>query len=640
MTCAIETFSLTKYFPSTGTDRGWFSKQLQPLAAVDQVSIVIKSGELFGLLGPNGAGKTTLIKMLATLITPSAGTARINGHDLTAAEAVRSAITLMDGDSRSFFWRLSGRQNLEFFAALHHLPTAGLGARIREALQLVGLEEAAEVPVRTFSSGMKQRLAIARALLNQNPILLLDEPTRGLDPVATRSFHHLLREELAGRRGITVLLATHQLWEAEALCHRLAVMHQGRLQGCGSPSELRRDLGLTERWRLVMQNLTSNLKRRLKEAPLPLKITSQGDGQFCLEWDTDQAWGADDMVREVTREGGKILALAREQASMEAIFATLTQPGPDPAAIPGQEPGKSPRRQPAASPRTLRIKRSMANKLQETATAWRSWPGVAKAFLKRDFLEEWSYRLSFYLRLISIFFSVSMFYFLSRLFGPSVNPHLAPYGADYFSFVLLGIAFSRYFDVGLATFSDSLREAQTTGTLEAMFTSPTRLSLIIISSSLWSYVFASLQVMVYLGLGQALFQAHLGRFSITALLVIIALTLVCFSSLGIIAASFIMVYKRGDPLLWLFTTLSGLLSGVYYPVGILPGLLQTLAYVLPTTYVMEAVRLCFLQGASIWGMKRELTVLALFCLTLMPLSLLAFRLAVRRAKVDGSLTHY
>ncbi len=161
------------------------------------------------------------------------------------------------------------------------------------------------------------------------------------------------------------------------------------------------------------------------------------------------------------------------------------------------------------------------------------WPRVAGAFLKRDFLEKWSYQLALSLEILGIFFSMTMYYFLSKLFAATVNPYLKPYGTDYFSFVILGVAFYRYFDVGLSALSNRVREAQTTGTLEAMFASPTtQVPLIIIFSSLWSNFFASLELAVHLGLGKALFKAHLGNFHIAAVVVIIALTLVCFSSLG------------------------------------------------------------------------------------------------------------
>jgi ABC-2 type transport system ATP-binding protein len=216
--------------------------------ALDQLSLAIRPGEIFGLLGPNGAGKTTLLKILATLIIPTSGKAWVNGHELSAAPAVRDSLTSVISDERSFYWRLTGHQNLEFFGTLHRLDPAALRVRISEVLHLVGLEHAAHQPVGSCSSGKKQRLALARALLPQKPVLLLDEPTKGLDPVATRQIHRLLKEELAQNRNFTVVLATHQLKEAEALCDRVAVLHQGRLRGCGTPSELRRELALFPRF--------------------------------------------------------------------------------------------------------------------------------------------------------------------------------------------------------------------------------------------------------------------------------------------------------------------------------------------------------------------------------------------------------
>jgi ABC-2 type transport system permease protein len=620
-----------------GTLRGWFTKPVQPVAAVDQVTIAIRAGELFGLLGPNGAGKTTLIKMLATLIAPSAGSAIVNGHDLANGQAIRRLISLVDSEGRSFYWRLTARQNLEFFGALYQLPRTGLKFRIKEVLDLVGLEASAEVPVYTFSSGMKQRLAIARALLRKTPIIFMDEPTRGLDPVSTRRIHRLIRQDLVGGEGITVLLSTNQLWEAEALCHRVAVMHQGRVQGYGTLAELRSDLRIREQWRLVVRNLNPGLKRQLDEFHPPLRIIPQGDEKFLVEWEAEAGGDADGLMGVILKGGGKIISLSREEASLENIFDTLTE-RPNPGIGQSQEPAQALESEQRENPGISGQKTNA--ELPSILAVLCAWPRLAGAFLKRDFLEEWSYQLAFSIELLGIFFTITMYYFLSKLFAQTVNTYLTPYGTDYFSFVILGVAFYRYFDVGLSTLSNRLREAQTTGTLEAMFASSTDISLIVIFSFLWSNLFASLEVAVYLGLGKALFKAHLVNFNLTAVFVIMGLSLICFNSLGIIAASFIMVYKRGNPLLWVFSTVSGLLSGIYYPVEILPAWLKHLAYVLPTTYVMEAVRLCFLQGYPLWAMRRELAVLSLFCVVLLPVSLLAFRLAVRRVKVDGSLTHY
>jgi ABC-2 type transport system permease protein len=262
------------------------------------------------------------------------------------------------------------------------------------------------------------------------------------------------------------------------------------------------------------------------------------------------------------------------------------------------------------------------------------------AFLARDLRLELSYRFSFFLQIFGIFTSVFLFYFLAQLLGPTASPYLKEYGSNYFAFVLIGIAFSGYFGVGLSSFAASIRQAQTTGTLEAMLITPTPVSLIVLSSALWDYLVVTFHVLVYLAIGGLLLGVDLSRSNLPAALVTLTLTVVSFSSIGIVAASFIMVLKRGDPVTWLFNSVSSLLGGVYYPITILPGWLQFVAALLPVTYALRAMRLALLQGASIAQLVPDLLVLAGFSAILMPLSLVVFRWAVYRAKIDGSLTHY
>jgi len=261
------------------------------------------------------------------------------------------------------------------------------------------------------------------------------------------------------------------------------------------------------------------------------------------------------------------------------------------------------------------------------------------AFLRRDLSLQLSYRLAFILQFLGLFFNLFIFYFLSLLIGPAAQPYLEPYGGDYFAFVLIGLAFSGYFGVGLRSFADNLREAQTTGTLEAMLLTPTRLSTIILSSALYDYGYVTLQVLIYLTLGGLLFGVQFDGNAPAALLVL-ALTIVVMSSLGIVAASFIMVLKRGDPVTWLFNAASVLLGGVYYPVAVMPDWLQALSRLLPITYALNAMRLALLSGASFAELWPDIAALVLFSVILTPFSLLAFRWAVNRAKADGSLAHF
>ncbi len=265
------------------------------------------------------------------------------------------------------------------------------------------------------------------------------------------------------------------------------------------------------------------------------------------------------------------------------------------------------------------------------------------ALLKKDFLLEISYRFSFFLQFGGIFFSVVMFYFVSVLIGesPTVQNSLSRYGGDYFSFVLIGIAFSNFLSVGLGSFSTNIRGEQMMGTMEAMLVTPTRLPTIIISSSQWSFAFTSLRVAVYLILGAIFFGVDFSKADVLPALAALLLTVIAFSSLGIISASFIMIFKRGDPIAWVISTSSTLVGGVYYPISILPDWLQSFSYLFPITYALDAIRLALLQGEGYSSaVGRDLTALIIFSLVTLPISLLVSRYAVARAKKDGSLAYY
>ena len=238
--------ALTKRFT---VRRGWRESVRHPFSApttvaVDNVALQVATGEFFGLLGPNGAGKTTLFKMLATLLLPDAGTITVENADVVREPAtVRRLLTPVIADERSLQWRLTAQENMELFAVLQDVPRGEQRARIDALLTVVGLRDTGRKLVGAFSSGMRQRLLIARALLSRPRVLLLDEPTRSLDPISARDFRRFLREEIAGRHGCTMLLATHSADEAFELCDRVAVLHRGRVLACGAASALAREFG-------------------------------------------------------------------------------------------------------------------------------------------------------------------------------------------------------------------------------------------------------------------------------------------------------------------------------------------------------------------------------------------------------------
>jgi ABC-2 type transport system ATP-binding protein len=233
---AIEAHELRRtYRTHTGTIR----RKSKEIEAVRGVSFAIEQGELFGLLGPNGAGKTTTIKMLITLLLPTAGSARVLGLDVVKdAREVRKRIGYVFGGERGVYERLSGYDNLRYFAELYGVPPATQKQRIDELLELVGLKGREHERAEGYSRGMKQRLHVARGLLHDPEVLFLDEPTIGLDPVGARELRSTIATLTAA--GKTILLTTHYMFEADALCDRIAVISKGEIVAEGTPGDLKR----------------------------------------------------------------------------------------------------------------------------------------------------------------------------------------------------------------------------------------------------------------------------------------------------------------------------------------------------------------------------------------------------------------
>jgi ABC-2 type transport system ATP-binding protein len=241
----IETQEICKRFDVPARWRAMVRGRLrgEPVVALDGVTLAVEAGEALGLLGENGAGKSTLLRILAGLLAPTSGGARVLGSDVRAGDAaLRARVAIVAGDDRSASFRLTGRQNLRFFAALHGWPGAEAATRVSELLARVGLTDAADRAVGTYSSGMRARLSLARGLCGDPQVLLCDEPTRGLDPRAAAEF----RAALSGLRGAgrAMVVATHDLHEARALCTRIAVMRSGRVVAEGDPGDAGRLMGV------------------------------------------------------------------------------------------------------------------------------------------------------------------------------------------------------------------------------------------------------------------------------------------------------------------------------------------------------------------------------------------------------------
>lgn len=320
---AIETHGLKKTFPPPLRLPGVRARGRAAVTAVDGVDLALARGELLTLLGPNGAGKTTLIKLLATLIVPTAGEARVMGHTLRETHAIKAAVGLVVADERSFYWRLTARQNLRFFAALHDLSGRDAERRIDEVLAQVGLQAVADDRFQAYSTGMRQRLAIARGLLHRPQLLFMDEPTRSLDPHATRELHELVRALVAA--GTSVLLTTHDLAEAEALSERVAVMHRGRIRASAPPAELRRRLRPGEHVTLVVDRLPEPARAALAGVAGALAVEPEGPDRLALAFHTN---GAPDVLTraiDVLRAHGvSILRVQSAVATLEEVFEHFT----------------------------------------------------------------------------------------------------------------------------------------------------------------------------------------------------------------------------------------------------------------------------------------------------------------------------
>lgn len=262
------------------------------------------------------------------------------------------------------------------------------------------------------------------------------------------------------------------------------------------------------------------------------------------------------------------------------------------------------------------------------------------AIIKKEFLTAVSYKFDFTLRLFGIWVSIFIYYFLSKLINPALSSDLQPYGGDYFFFVIIGTGFASYLSVGLDSFSTSIREAQLMGTLEAILVTRTRFTTILVYQALWNFLFASIHVIAYLGFALLFTDARFENPNWSAALVILSLTILVFSSLGIISGSIILVLKKGTPVNWIMNSVSSFMGGVYYPISVLPLWCQKLAFFLPITHSLEGIRLALMRGHSLGDLRMEALTLVVFAAVLFPLGIASFNMAFNKARRDGTLCQY
>jgi ABC-2 type transport system ATP-binding protein len=346
MTPAIETHDLTRRFrPIRPLRAMMLGREREPdRIAVDGVTISIERGEVFGLLGQNGAGKTTLIRMLTTLLLPSAGTARVDGIDVADdPRAVRARIGLINGDERSFYWRLTGRKNLEFFGALRGLDPSSTADAIDRLSTRLGMAEHLDRPFGRLSSGQRQAMSIVRGLLDAPAIVFMDEPTRSLDPISAERLRRFVREVIIGELGRTVVLATHSMLEAEELCGRLAFIQDGRVASIGTVDELRRAIGYGTRCELHLRDAPADVAAIVGRVPGVAGLRSSnidaatGDGAtVAIHLTMTSRDALPDILRALVEANVAVLGCETSELSLEEIYIqTLGGPARAvPAAVP------------------------------------------------------------------------------------------------------------------------------------------------------------------------------------------------------------------------------------------------------------------------------------------------------------------
>ncbi len=305
---------LTKVFPG---------KRKRPdKRAVDGISFHVKRGEIFGLLGPNGAGKTTTIRMLSTMLIPTSGSAMVLGQDVTKDEVrIRRRINLVSGGERGLYYRLTGRQNLRFFSELYGIDPHIRDERIDRLLELVDLKESADLRVEDYSRGMKQRIHIARALVNDPEVLFLDEPTLGLDPEIARDIRALIRR--MADQGTTILLTTHYMFEAEELCDRIAIISNGKLVAQGNALELKDSVNNATVIHVETRDDPFEAVDVLEDTEGVIHVNyDRVPGRFITRIQVEQSSDLLGDVNEVMR-GLRVLRIGYDEPTLEDTYITL-----------------------------------------------------------------------------------------------------------------------------------------------------------------------------------------------------------------------------------------------------------------------------------------------------------------------------
>ena len=322
---SIQNVSKTYPVPLAGVRQRFRIRSRAPVEALKEVSFDVREGEIFGLIGRNGAGKTTLTKIVATLVQPTKGVVKVAGFDsVRDEERVRAQVGLASAEERSFYWRLTVEQNLTFFSRLYGLGARDAARRIEELVELFELTELRRRRFGELSTGNKQRMSVARALLNSPPVLLLDEPTRSLDPLAAARMRELIGSLSRGARRVTVLLTSHNLAEVEELCERVAVISRGRIRATDTPQNLRAEHRQHERIRVVLRDFTVERARQLLSGAFDgLEITGEAEQTVVIFTREVGDERLDRALRALHDGGARVVSCETERGSLLDVLETF-----------------------------------------------------------------------------------------------------------------------------------------------------------------------------------------------------------------------------------------------------------------------------------------------------------------------------
>jgi ABC-2 type transport system ATP-binding protein len=321
---AIEVKDLVKDFPAHRRMRRMLKRPFsQPQTRVlDGVTLCLEPGEVLGLMGANGAGKTTLLKIIAAIIRPTEGSVVVNGWDVvTHPREAKSQAAYAFMDERSFYWRLTGRQNLDFFAAIEDLNGSQRRRVVNELASLLGIADRLDEPFSFYSTGLRQRFALARALLRRPRVLLLDEPTRSIDPAEAKSIWSFVRDDLVQKQQMSAIVVTHQTAEAAALCDRISILEGGRIRAELLPADLKRASDGLRALTLTLAGFRAEELPRLRLVPgiRGLTLNDQNGEQRLDVWYEDETRALTEVVALTTASGAQVRSLTQTTPIPEVL---------------------------------------------------------------------------------------------------------------------------------------------------------------------------------------------------------------------------------------------------------------------------------------------------------------------------------